>query len=366
MEPLLVRPNVDDTSAYREALRRAEEGAVTTDASGEEVPGETPVVTPELEGAVPIAASDQPLEPEPAVTPPVVAADTSEQQPEAPAVVEPLTVEQLQVKLADAEARLAEKDSFIGRQSGEVGELRRVVDELSARVDQAQAQPVAPVQAPVAITQELIDSDPQRATLLAFEQKDDQSLRRAYDEWKEVDPFTAGQWLTDQRLEQQQAAFDAKLEEMQQQFQTTTAPLAKAQEQEQDQAAWNEVFVEAEQQRPGLIQEAARLLEGIEANPAHPLLPALQSKDQKIRVAALTSLYDFDKLGNPEHLRQAAEQAAVEAAATRAAAGAVSGQNAAGQAAVEQTVEEEEAEKYKARMGTRPSLSKGWTGRKSS
>jgi DNA repair exonuclease SbcCD ATPase subunit len=355
----------DDRAAYLEAMRRAEAASgIERDAEGNEtngieaiVRGETPVATPELQGAVPVQASDQPLAAEPAAE---EAAATSEQQQEAPA--EALTVEQLQEKLADAEARLAEKDSFIGRQSGEVGELRRVVDELSARVNQAQ-QP-APVATPqVLITQDLIDADPARATQLAFQQKDESALALAFEAWRDEDPFTASTWLSDQRLAQQQAAFDAKLAEVEGKIQTVAAPMEATVAQNE----WNGAFHYVEQQRPGFLQQAERLLS--EVAPKFPnIVGVLSNGDAAAKSEVLMALYDLDRVSNPEQIKQELEQqvqeATAEAAAARTAAGVVTGQTTAGQgSAAEKTVEEQEADAYMTRQRGRPSLSRGWTGR---
>ena len=360
-EPSLYRPSVDSAADFREAIRRAEEAAVVTDESGNVIEGETPVVLAELEGAEPVVASDQPLTEEP-----VVEADTSEeQQQEAPVVEETVaapTLEELQTKLAEAEARLAEKDSFIGRQSGEVGELRRIVDELSARVDQAQAQPAPAPQ--MQITQEMIDENPAGATALALKQGNEQALEIAFNAWREEDPFLAATWLADQKLKQQKAAFDAELAATRAEIKTATAPLVESAEQN----AWSAAFTAVEQQRPGFLAEAERLLVEMGQDPSHPLKPALSSEDPAVKAGALRMLYDADRAGKPEvvaaELKTAADEAAAEAAAARAAAAAVNGQATAGQeAAVELTDEQKEIEAYKSRIGTGPSLSRGWTGR---
>lgn len=359
-EPAFFRPIVDgDESDYRAAIRRAEEASgLNPDGTLAAAAGETPAIT-ELEGAVPVQASDQPLATEAAAE----AAATPEQQQEAPAPpAESLTVEQLQEKLADAEARLADKDSFIGRQSGEVGELRRVVDELSARVGQAQAQP-APAAPQVVITQELIENDPARATMVAFQQKDEHALAAAFDVWKDEDPFTAATWLSDRRLEQQQQQFDAKLAEVDQKIGTVAAPL----EASAAQNAWNSAFHAVEQQRPGFLAEAERLLKDVA--PKFPnIVSVLSSGDASAKAEVLTALYDLDRVSNPEQVRAElevqAQEAAAEAAASRATAGVVTGQTTAGQGTVvEKTAEELEADAYMNRQRSKPSLSRGWTGR---
>lgn len=339
----------DDRAAFREAMRRAEENALHTDANGDPVPRETPDATPELEGAVPVQASDQPLTPEPVAE---EVADTSEQQqvvvPETPAF-DP------QEKIAELEARLAEKDSFIGRQSTEIGDLRTAVEEIR----QQTATPQQPV---IAIDQNMIDTDPEQATLLAFSQGNQVALERAFSLWKEIDPFTAGQWLTDRRLEDHERKVEAKIAETQKTVDERTAPLAV----EAESRAWAQAFDLAKSGRDDFLDNAARLLE--EVAPLHPaFLVPLQSSDPKEKADALIALYAIDKLGNPEalttQLNAAAAEAAAENAAAVAQAGVVSSQSTAGQPSVEQTVEQLEAEAYKSRLNSKPSLAKGWTGR---
>lgn len=356
MEPQFYRPVVDDAAAYREAIRRAEEGAEVTDANGDVVEQETPDALAELAEAVPVQASDQPLDPEPVAE--VEATDTSEQQQEAaPEVaIDPLA------KIAELEARLAEKDTFIGRQSTEIGDLRSAVEEIR----QNQAQPVAPVAPAVQITQELIDNDPQKATVLAFEQGNQAALQIAFEQWKEYDPFTAGQWLYDQRLAEQERKFEARIAETTKAVEERTAPLAAQQEEQQQTVAWAQAFDKAKDGRPDFVENAERLL--AEVAPAHPsYLPMLQSTDPQVKADALIALYAIDKIGNPEavaqQLGEKAKEVASADAAALAAGAVVSGQTTAGQPAAEQTDEELEQQSYIARMGNKPSLSRGWTGR---
>lgn len=359
----------DDRAAYLEAVRRAEEAVgISRDTEGNEVyaDGETPVATPELEGAVPVQASDQPLTPEPVQLPEEPAADTSEQQQEAEPAVEP-TAEDLKAQLAAAEARIEEQKTMIGRQSAEVGETREQIAELKAQiaaVQAAQATPVAPV---VPITQELIDSDPAAAVQAAFRQQDEPALQRAFAAWKDPmhingDPFAAAAWLNDRRLEQQRVEFEARQAELEKKIAATAAPLAHSEEQRQ----WAQAFDEVKATRPDFLENAERLL--TEVAPQYPsFLPALQNGDAKAKAEALTALYALDKMGNPQavqaQLAEAAQEAAAEAAAALAAAGSVTGQTTAGQPAEQMTEDEKEKEQYIARQRSKPSLSKGWTGR---
>lgn len=360
----------DDRANAREAMRRAEEAAgIFRDENGNEVygdPSATPVATPELEGAVPVAASDQPL-PEP-----VVPTDTSTEQDE-PQVEPPApaaqSAEELAAEVARLQEQLAAKESMIGRQSTDVGELRAELDALRAQVN---ATPqAAPQQAPQeVITQDMIINDPARATQLAFKQNNGAALAEALANWKEEDPFAAASWRADTLLEQQQAEFDARLAELNKEVAKVKEPLAKNEEQ----AAWSNAFLEMQKSYPDFLQadetgktNAQRLLE--EVAPQFPTIARLIAEgDVTAKVEGLTLLYDKGKLGNPAQvaaeLQTAAEEAAAQAAAQRAAAASVNGQATAGQGSeVELTEEEAEIERYKTRFAGGVSLTRGWTGR---
>lgn len=353
-----------------EAVLRAEAAAgITRDAEGNEVYSEadTPTATPELEGAVPVPASDQPLVPEPVVPAVEAPTDTLEQQQQEAPAVEP-TAEELKAQLAAAEARIEEQKTMIGRQSTEVSETRTQIAELKAQIDVVQARQEVVPQAPVStiqITQELIDTNPGAAVEAAFAQKDQRTLEIAFNAWKDPftgDPFAAATWLNDKKLERQQEEFNAKLAETQRHIETATAPIAENVEQR----AWADAFNEVKATRPDFMENAARLLE--EVAPQYPsFLPALQSGDAKAKAEALSALYAMDKLGNPQlvqaQLEEAAQEASAEAAAARAAAGAVTGQSTAGQVTEQETEEEQEQQAYINRQRGKPSLSRGWTGR---
>jgi len=146
-----------------------------------------------------------------------------------------------------------------------------------------------------------------------------------------------------------------------------TAPLAEQQAEQQQTIAWAQAFDKAKSGRPDFIENAERLLS--EVAPEHPsLLPMLQNADPQVKADALIALYAIDKIGHPEQVaaqlgEKAREVVAADAAALAAGA-VVSGQTTAGQSADDKSDEELEVERTIARIGSGPSLSKGWTGRK--
>lgn len=368
----------DDHAAFREAMRRAEAASgIERDETGREVngidsivDGETPDAIPELAGAVPVQASDQPLDPEPAESiqsgdSEVSKADTSEQQQKEQETLLAGKYKTLE-DLERAHLELQQKLGDPNRLDLENRRLQEKLDELSAKIDAAQAQPATPQAPAVQITQDLIDADPQKATLLAFEQKNQAALEIAFEQWKEYDPFTASQWLTDQRLAEQRRELEAKLAEATKAVEEKTAPLAQQQAEQQQTLAWAQAFDKAKEGRPDFVENAERLLS--EVAPNHPsYLPLLQSADPQVKADALVALYAIDKIGNPEkvaaQLGEKAKEAAHADAAALAAGAVVSGQTTAGQPAAELSDEEQEQQSYIARMGTKPSLSRGWTGR---
>lgn len=361
----------DDRAAFLEAMRRAEAASgIERDDQGREVngidayvDGETPVATPELQGAVPVQASDQPLTTEPVVE--VEAPDTSEQQQEEQNALLAGKYKSLE-ELEKAHLELQQKLGDPERLDLENRRLQEKLDELSARIDAAQAQPVAPQAPAVPITQELIDSDPQRATILAFSQGNQAALEIAFAQWEEYDERTANKWLTQQMLADQERKFEAKLAETKKALDEKTAPLAEQQALQQQNIAWAQAFDKAKAGRPDFIDNAERLL--AEVAPLHPsYLPLLQSNDPQVKADALVALYAIDKIGNPEavaaQLGEKAKEAVAADAAALAAGAVVSGQSTVGQSTEEKSDEELEAESYIARMGRKPSLSRGWTGR---
>ena len=359
----------DDRAAYLEAMRRAEEASgISRDSEGNEVyaEGETPVATPELEGAVPVQASDQPLVPEPADE---VEADTSvEEQPVEPAA-EP-TVEELKAQLAAAEARIEEQKTMIGRQSAEVGTTREEIAalkaQLEARIDALTTSAPQVATPAIPITQDLIDSNPALAVQAAFDQKNEHALQLACEAWRDPlnpngDPFAAATWLNDRKLEQQKAEYEAKIAQVTKQVEEVSAPLAESREQRE----WAQAFDEVKATRPDFLENAERLL--TEVAPQYPAIAdQLSTGDHTVKAQALAALYALDKMGNPqavqEQLEVAAQEAAAEAVAARAAAG-VTTQTTAGQPGEVKTQEELEQESYIARQRSKPSLSRGWTGR---
>lgn len=360
-QPEFFRPSVDgDMSDFREAIRRAE-----AQAEAEQFPsGETPAEHPELEGAVPVSASDQPLPVEP-----VVETDTpTEQEPQVEEPVETLSVEELQAEVTRLQTQLSEKESFIGRQSTDVGELRRELEALREQVT-ATPQTAQTAQPQVVITQQMIDENPGYAAQVAFEQNNGQALAVAYEAWKEEDEVAALQWRTDKLLERQQAAFDARVAELEGRIAQVAAPQAQAAEE----AQWSAAFTEMVKTHPDFLAadesgktNAQRLLE--EVAPQFPAIAELIANgDVQAKVQGLKLLYREATFGGDRvaaELQSAAEQAAAEAAAARAAAASVNGQTSAGQgSSVELTEEEAEVERYKARYSGGVSLSRGWTGR---
>jgi hypothetical protein len=369
----------DDHAAFREAMARAEAASgIERDAEGNEtngieaiVSGQTPAPTSEPVVAVPVVASDQPLPPDP-VTP---VADTPE--PEAVAPAEPLSVEELQQQLAVATARLEEKDSFIGKQSTDVGELRQTVAELSARLDAQQQTPtVQPsVAATTVVTQELVNTDPALAAEAAYVQGDENSLKFVMEQWKDMDPFMAASWRDDKLREQQQKAFDAKIAEQEAKIAAVAAPVAESAATRAESLKWEaaldtvkgkfpEVFV-ADESGNTTVQ---RLLLEAGTKPEYEAFKVmLQTGDADAKAAAISALYALDKVGNPDafkaQLEADAQEAAAAAAAARAGASAVNGQTTAGQGGELKTEAELEAEATISRMASKPSLSKGWTGR---
>ena len=355
--PPLHAPNVESQSAYREALARAEAEA----APYIEPSRETPAEGGQEEAATPTTAAPEVATPAaPEATEPQAApeqpAETPE-TPETPAATETdptaARIAELEAQLAEREARIAEQQTFIGRQTTEVGDVRREIDELRQRLE-APAQPQAPQ---VPITQELIDENPAYATQLAFEQKNEQALQLAYENWKLDDPATAGVWLAERRFEQRLAERDAAHQQELEQLKTAIQPAQERHQQEADQAVWAQAFDLTRQAHPDFVEHAERILTDVAPQYPH-LVTILADGEPAARAEALKVLYQIDAASrlNPaavkEQLESEAAAAAQEAAASAAAAAVVAGQTttSANTPARELTPEEREQQAYMRRF----------------
>ena len=327
-------------------------------------------VAPESAEAVLVQASDQPLQPEetPGTAATAVAEDT-------PVVVPPVVAEETQLtpeqqRIAQLEAQLAEKEAMIGRQSAEVGQVRQEMQALREEWTAARAAtPTVPASAPIVITQEMIEDDPARAAQIAYQQNDPAALERAFNFWKEVEPFEAASWRSDTLAQQREAAIRA---EIQADRERVAQEKARA---EQTNAAWNGAMNDVAAQYPDFLQvdetgksNAERLL--VEVAPQYPhMIAILRDGDQQAKAEVLKALYVVDRANRTDpaalakQLEDAAAAAAAEEAAARAAAATVVGQPTAGQDPVPLTAEQQEQAAYAARRGARPSLERGWTGR---
>lgn len=369
MEPTFFRPTVDDLSAYRESVARAEAAAVEVQVDDQ---GRTPerVVAPEVAEAVLVQASDQPLQPE--ETPGTPATAVVE---ETPVVGPPVEAEEPQLtpeqqRIAQLEAQLAEKEAMIGRQSAEVGQVRQEIASLREEFATRAAEPTAPVAAPIVITQDMIEDDPARATQIAYQQNDAAALERAFTVWKEIEPFEAASWRSDTLAQQREAAIRAEIQK------DRERQAAEQQRAADTNAAWNGAMQDVAAVHADFLQvdpttgksNAERLL--TEVAPQYPeVLAILRDGDRQAKGNALKLLYAADRANRTDpaavqrQLEEAAAAAAAEEAAARAAAATVVGQPTAGQDPVALTDEQREQAAYAERAGHRPSLARGWTGR---
>lgn len=288
----------DEKSAYREALARAEAGVE------EVVVGETPDgnVLVELAEAVPAVVTDV-EHPEP-----VEKTDTSEKEVvvEETAAAEKLLAGKFKTA-EELERAYTELQSTLGRQGTETGELRKAVEELRAQIHAPVEQPPARVQ----ITEQLIDENPARATILAYDQKDEASLEIAFEAWKLEDPFTASQWLSDKRLEQYKEQVSLEQKKLREEVKTLSAPQEAAAQREE----WTSAFSIVLADHPDFGQHAERILE--EVAPKFPnILGSLADGDAQAKAEILTALYAIDRAQDtdPEKLRETLNEEARAAA----------------------------------------------------
>lgn len=366
----------DDRAAFREAMARAEAASgIERDADGNETNGIEAILSGktsdanELKGAVPVAASEQPLVS--GETAPVVDTSSEEQ-----AATPPQTVEELIAEREKLIAQVEEQKLMIGRQSTEVGESRErmaVIEAELAGIRAAQAvEPAAPA---IQITPELIETNPALAAQAAFEQKNQSVLEAAWNAWDAEGDGSAKLWLAERRAEQREAELRAEIAATREKIEQIEAPLAKQTAEATEQAQWREAFDTVREKHPDVFQPdadgksiAESLILAAGTKPEYGAFrEMLQTGDGPTKAAALSALYALERIGDPQgiatQLAEAAREAEVEAAAARVAAGAVTGQTTSGQPGEQKTEEEQEQEGYIRRQKDKPSLAKGWTGR---
>lgn len=346
--PAPFHANVEDMSAFREALKAAEAAAEP------EAPEETPAEGEQASVEETEAATQEPAEPE---------ASEPEQQPATPEPEETpeSRIAELERQIAERDARIAEQQSFTGRQSSEVGELRQKIAEMEARLS-TPSEPAAPT---VPVTQDLIDTDPARATVLAFQQRDETSLQRAYEAWADEQPAQAAVWLVEQKMTAMLAERDARHQQELEELRAATQPSVEQTKAAEEQRVLNEAFNLAQGERPDFLEHAARIFD--EVIPAYPALSRqLLEGTVETKAEVLKVLYDIDKMNrqDPEAIKaqleaEAAAAAAEEAQGSASAAG-VSGQTTASaqEGERELTPEEQEREAYTRRISAKQGFAK--------
>lgn len=348
--PAPFHANVEDMSAYRAALAAAEAAAAPFVDPGETpAEGEPTATVEETEAATQV----EPQEPEPSQQ---TATPAEEQTPDE-------RYAELQRQIAERDARIAEQQAMIGRQSTEVGEWRQKMAELEARLDTASQQ--APAVPTMPVTQDLIDTDPARATQLAFIQRDEAALQRAYEAWADEEPATAAVWLAEQKTAVALAEMEARHQQQLEELRASTQPSVEQSQAAQEQAILNQAFELAKVDRPDFLEHADRIF--AEVIPAYPNISRQLlegSVEQKAEV--LKVLYDIDKMNrqSPEavkaQLEAEAAAAAAEEASSTASAAVVTGQTTASaqEGERELTYEERERLAYANRQASRTSWEK--------
>lgn len=319
------------------------------EAEGTTPPAEEPEVAPEAEAGPPVAAE---AEPPAAEDRPRNADGTfAKQTPDEPeAAGERLYAGQYKT-VEELERAVAEKQAVLDRQANELGETRRMIEERFSGLEEKIAQPVHP-QTPV--TQEMVEQNPGLATQLAYQQGNQQALQVAYEAWKYEEPADAAAWraevVANQRIQQVQQAYEARLAELEQRVAPAESNALDAQ--------WAQTFRQIEAKYPDLATYQAEMTE-IAAE--FPQFASDLRGDPESRGKALESLYLLARGRTAGTLRasqdEIAQQTAAEAQRVREDAFVASQTSQSAEAPL--TVEERLQQEAIAQIGSKQAL---WDG----
>lgn len=317
-------------SAFREAARAAEETALGEGGL------DTVLVEPET--------------PEPQE----VIEETPVVEAEAPETEEVRLLAGKYRSVEDLERAHSEAQAIIDRQGNELGELRRSFEDRFSQLEQrANTRQITP---------DLISDDPAAATQIAFEQQDQYTMARAFEAWREEDPFAAAAWAITKQTEQREAALRAEIEQVKQQVTQTQSAVQP----QQDIAVWHEAWALAEKSVPDIRANAQVILDEVAPQFADVFAGALTAGDAAARAKALVALAGIARGRNADTLNEAVTQAARETAeeAQKARTDAYVASQDTGSA--QEPLSWEEQEKQRARemfTSKQTSWEQNWTGR---
>jgi hypothetical protein len=224
------------------------------------------------------------------------AAKASEEQPEAVEEPDPEPAETpdpsaLQAQIAALEKRLADKDDFAGRLSNELGELRKLQEQTLEHAQRPQ----------VSDWDSLIEENPAQAAQLALQNGDNYRYQQAREAWNDLAPGAPEVFEQNLRLQRQ-------MQELEQRFQQTTAPIAERQSKEQIANA----YVQIQAKYPDFDKFEDAMAEVVETRPLikESLTKVLTSGSPEEQVAFLEDLYMLTAGRVTDTLRQAQTEAA--------------------------------------------------------
>lgn len=173
----------------------------------------------------------------------------------------------------DLERAYTELQARLGQQGSELGELRSALEERLAGIEQTVSRPQAPSN-----WDDLIDEDPARATMLAYQQGDQYTLQRAAQAWNDVAPGAPAVWAENQRLQQQMEERFAQLEQ-------SVNPVAKEAEEAKFGRALNQFLGD----KPDFDEKVPLMQEMLATDPY--IREVLKSDSVEARLAALDYVY---------------------------------------------------------------------------
>lgn len=224
---------------------------------------------------------------------PEAAQAEAEAQLEAAAESDPAVAQLLAKYGGDTEKALkafVEHQALTGRMSQELGQLRQFATQVQPYLEQMAQER----QAPPRDYSDMIEEDPGRATMEAWNAGDRRAAERAWMEWQEIEPGLATAWLN-----------DVKMAQLAQTIAQSQAPLHQQQANAQFQAAVNDLVMRE-------FPDAGDHVEGVkryfDENPM--LLQIAEQGPIQARVEALRAAILAAKARSADTLRGAATQIA--------------------------------------------------------
>ncbi len=184
--------------------------------------------------------------------------------------------------------------SLIGSQGGELGQLRQQLEALQSQV-QRNAEPAIDYDT-------LLEENPARATMLAWERGDNYAYQQAVQQWEAVSPGSPAIWAQNLQLQQQLGELSTRLE-------ATTTPLKQQAATQGFANAYSELAAELPDMEQ-LGPEMGKALGSLGPATQKAILSTLEEGTPDSQKEVLTTLYHIARGRTSDTLMAQGQQAA--------------------------------------------------------